>query len=243
VHLRSRFDRRRSVWVLVSALVVAATGCGRDGTGPGVPVTPSAASQGLRIVNAYTQPVDVLVDGALVVSSAPPGQVDSVLQGAGVHTVALRASGATASVTISLSTVAGALRTIAAVRAGGILSASELDDTNSVVPAGATKVRVLHLAPNAGEIQVFRTQPDWATPIEWQFPFLYDSAALSSLGNPYYQSTLGTWDIRAWRKPSEVALGWDATTARVTLMLASGEKRTVLVLDKPGGGIQLSVIE
>ena len=201
------------------------------------------AGQGLRIVNAYTQPLDVFVDGALVVSSVPPGQLDSVQQGAGVHTVALGASGATASVAVPLKTEAGAFRTIAAVRSGGALSASVLDDTGAVVPAGATKVRVLHLAPNAGEIQVFRTQPDYGTPIEWKFPFLYDSAAISSLGNPYFQSTVGTWDIRAWRKPSEVALGWNGTTARVSLTLASGEKGTVLVLDKPGGGIRLSVIE
>ena len=81
-------------------------------------------------------------------------------QGAGAHTVALRA-GATASVAVPLLTEAGAFRSIAAVRSGGALAASVLDDTGAVVPAGATKVRVLHLAPNAGEIQVFRTQPDW----------------------------------------------------------------------------------
>lgn len=212
-------------------------------SGCGESATSAQAAQGVRIVNAYTQPVDVFVDGALVASSVPPGQLDSVEQDAGAHTVELRVSGATASVSVPLTTVAGAFSTIAAVRSGGTLSASALDDTNAVVPTGATKVRVLHLAPNAGEIQVFRTQPDWGTPIEWQFPFLYDSAAISSLGNPYFQSTVGTWDIRAWRKPSEVALGWDGTTARVTLTLASGEKRTVLVLDKPGGGIRLSVIE
>jgi len=49
--------------------------------------------------------------------------------------------------------------------------------------------------------------------------------------------------VRAWLKPSEVPLGWDGTTARVSFSLTSGEKRTVLVLDKPGGGIELSVID
>jgi len=227
---------RFALCALALAMAGTVSGCGESATS-------AQAAQGVRIVNAYTQPVDVFVDGALVASSVPPGQLDSVEQDAGAHTVELRVSGATASVSVPLTTVAGAFSTIAAVRSGGTLSASALDDTNAVVPTGATKVRVLHLAPNAGEIQVFRTQPDWGTPIEWQFPFLYDSAAISSLGNPYFQSTVGTWDIRAWRKPSEVALGWDGTTARVTLTLASGEKRTVLVLDKPGGGIRLSVIE
>jgi hypothetical protein len=186
--------------------------------------------------------VDVLVDGALAASGVQPGGLDSVQQAAGAHTVSLRAAGGAAAVSVSVTTEAGAYRTVAAVRAGGVLAASTLDDTNAVVPAGATKVRVLHLAPNAGEIQVFRTQPDWSTPIEWQFPFLYDSV-ITPLANPYLQSTVGTWDVRAWRKPSEVALGWDGTTARVSFALAGGEKRTVLVLDTPGGGIRLEVIE
>jgi hypothetical protein len=111
-----------------------------------------------------------------------------------------------------------------------------------VVPAGYTKVRVLHLAPSAGEITVMRTQPDWGTPVSWQFPFVY-SAQISALANPYYQSTVGTWDVRAWRKPSEDPVGWSGTEARVILNLASGEKRSVLVLDKAGGGITLRVID
>ena len=226
--------------VLLGAVgLVIGSGC-REST---TPVKPVQAVQGVRVINAYTGPVDVLVDGALAVSSVPAGGLDSGQQDAGVHTVALRASGGSGSVSVPVTTEAGAFRTVAAVRVGGVLGASALDDTNAVVPAGATKVRVLHLAPNAGEIQVFRTQPDWATPIEWQFPFLYDSAPVAPLANPYLQSTVGTWDIRAWRKPSEVALGWDGTTARVTFALASGEKRTVLVLDQPGGGIRLRVIE
>jgi hypothetical protein len=215
------------------------SGC-RESTKPG---RSAPAVEGVRIVNGYTGPVDLLVDGVLAASGVAPGGLDSVQQGAGLHTVALRASGETASVSVPVTTEAGAFRTVAAVRLGGVLSASALDDTNAVVPAGATKVRVLHLAPNAGEIQVFRTQPDWGTPIEWKFPFLYDSATIDPLANPYYQSTVGTWDVRAWRKPSEVALGWDGTTARVTFDLASGQKRTVLVLDRPGGGIRLRVIE
>ena len=225
------------VFVLLPWLAAVLCGCGKDATRP-----QQTSAQGVRIVNAYTQSVDVLVDGSLVASAVSPGRVDSVEQLAGVHTVSLRESGSSTLVSVQVTTEAGALRTVAALRSGGGLAASELDDTNAVVPAGATKVRVLHLAPNAGEIEVFRTQPDWGTPISWQFPFLYDSI-ISPLSNPYLQSTVGAWDVRGWRKPSEVALGWDGTEARVTFTLASGEKRTVLVLDKPGGGIQLSVID
>jgi hypothetical protein len=123
---------------------------------------------------------------------------------------------------------------------------SVLSDTGAIVPTGATKVRVLHLAPNAGEIQVARTQPDWPAPplIGWKIPFLYDSTSLNDpAANPYYQSTVGTWDVRAWQRPAADTVSWDTTSARATITLASREKRTVLVLDRPGGGIRLSVIE
>jgi hypothetical protein len=242
MNARSRFVHPGSIWAFASVLAVSATSCGKDGTGP---AGTGGGGQGVRIVNGYTQPVDVLVDGALLLSSVAPGTLDSTPQGAGSHTVALRASGTTTSVSVPVSTVAGAWRTIAAVRWGSSLGASALEDTNAIVPAGATKVRVLHLAPNAGEIEVARTQPDWLAPplIGWTSPFLYDSTVTDPLANPYYQSTVGTWDVRAWLKPSQDSLGWAGATARVTFTLASGEKRTVLVLDKPGGGIQLSVIE
>lgn len=225
--------------LLSFATLAAASGC-RDSA---FPKQTTQATEGVRIVNAFTGPVDVLVDGAVVISGVAAGQLDSVQPATGAHIVALRPSGSATSVSVPVTTAAGAFRTVAAVRSGGTLSASTLDDTNAVVKSGATKVRVLHLAPNAGEIQVFRTQPDWSTPSEWQSPFLYDSALADPLAHPYYESTVGTWDVRAWRKPSEVALGWDGTTARVTVTLGSGEKRTVLVLDKAGGGIRLSVIE
>lgn len=228
------------VAIALSGLALLVAGCARkDATGP---QTQTPKQAGVRIVNACGQPVDVLVDGVLAVAAVAPGSLDTVQQSAGSHTVTLRAAGVT-SPGLQVTTATGSVATIAAVRWGAALAASTLDDTNAVVPSGATKVRVLHLAPNAGEIQVFRTQPDWSTPIEWQFPFLYDSVLADPLAHPFFQSTVGTWEVRAWLKPSEVPLGWDGTTARVSFSLKSGEKRTVLVLDKPGGGIELSVID
>jgi len=205
---------------------------------------PDGVSEGVRVINAYPQPVDVLVDGNVVVSGLAAGQLDS-LAISGLHTVTLRASGTATAAAVSMDVGAGEMLTVAAVRVGASIAASALDDTNAIVPAGFTKVRVLHLAPNAGQIEVGRTQPDFnVTPaIGWKIPFLYDSLAMDPLANPYFQSTVGAWDVRVWRTPSEDALGWNGTTAVATFTLASGEKRTVLVLDKPGGGIQLRVID
>jgi hypothetical protein len=122
----------------------------------------------------------------------------------------------------------------------GALATLALDDTNSVVPSGATKVRVLHLAPNAGVLQVYRTQPDYQQPISWQFPFTYQ-AQIDALSAPFYQSTVGSWEIRAWQTPAD-ASGWANAPARVVIPLNSGEKKTVLILDKPGGGVILQLI-
>ena len=138
-------------------------------------------------------------------------------------------------------TTTAALSSIVAVRsANGTVPTAVLDDTNSVVPSGATKVRVLHLAPNAGELQVFRTQPDFQQPVSWQFPFTYQ-AQFNSLSAPFYQSTVGSWEVRIWQAPAN-ASGWANAPVKVVIPLGSGEKRTILILDNPAGGVRIQLI-
>ena len=193
----------------------------------------------LRIINAFTAPVDVLVDGQVAVSGMAAGTIDTIGPSLGAHTVTLRASGASSSQ--SITTAAGALNTVAVVRSStGSVGSAILDDTNSVVPAGATKLRVIHLAPNAGTLQVYRTQPDFATPVSWQFPFNYQPDP-TSLSAPFFQSTVGTWEVRIWQTPAD-ASGWSSAPVKVIVPLASGEKRTILMLDKAGGGVRVEVI-
>ncbi len=194
----------------------------------------------LRVVNAFTSPVDVLIDGNLVVAALPAGAIDTAIFPTGVHTLALRPTGSATAVTTSID-IASALRTIAVVRSSsGALASAVLDDTNSVVPAGATKVRVLHFAPNAGTLQVYRTQPDYQQPISWQFPFDYQ-AEPTSLSAPFYQSTVGSWEVRIWQTPPD-ASGWANAPVTVVIPLASGEKKTVVILDKPGGGVRAEIL-
>ena len=204
--------------------------------------TPCCSPGGLtlRVVNAFTIPIDVLVDGSPVIQSMPVGFVGLAGPADGAHSIAFRpASGA--SFTTSVTTAVGALKSLVAVRSSdGTLASVALDDTNSVVPAGATKVRVLHLAPSAGVLQVYRTQPDFQQPISWQFPFTYQSHP-DALSAPFYQSTVGTWEIRVWQSPAD-ASGWASALATVVIPLKSGEKKTVLILDKAGGGVTLQSI-
>lgn len=201
----------------------------------------ATAAGGVRIVNAYTVPIDVRIDGNLVISSLVPGTVDTASPPAGSHTLTLQPVGPGVAISKPLTLSAGAVNTIAAVRSTtGALASAELDDTNSVVPAGATKVRVLHLAPNAGALQVYRTQPDFPQPVQWQFPFTYQPDP-TSLSAPFVQSTVGTWEIHVWQTPAD-STGWSTAPIKVVLPLQSGEKRTVLILDKTGGGIRAEVL-
>ncbi len=199
------------------------------------------AAPSLRVINAYTAPVDVLVDGTVVATGVAAGATSMTSPSAGKHTLALRATGSATVMSQSITTKTGAVNTIAALRSStGTLSTTVLDDTNSVVPAGFTKVRVLHFAPNAGTLQVFRTQPDWQTPISWQFPFTYQ-ADPNSLSAPFYQSTVGTWEVRIWQSPAD-ASGWASAPVKVVIPLLGGEKRTIIILDNPGGGVRTEVL-
>jgi len=194
-----------------------------------------------RVVNAYTTPVDVLVDGSVSISALAAGQIITGSAAPGSHTLALRPTGSSTSISQSLTSTVGAMSTIAAVSLpGGALSSAVLDDTGSVVPPNATKVRVLHLAPNAGTLQVYRTQPDFQTPIAWSTPFNYQSD-LSSQAAPFLQSTVGSWEIRVWQTPAD-ASGWATAPVKVILPLSNGAKATVMILDKVGGGVRVVVI-
>jgi hypothetical protein len=216
--------------LLVFALALAS--CESDTTVPAIPT-------GLRVVNAFTGPVDVLIDGNVAISAMAAGTIETTNPSNGTHTVIFRQSTGTTS-QLQVTTAKGSMPSIAAIRSStGAVGNVALDDTNSTVLSGKTKVRVLHLAANAGTLQVYRTQPDFPTPTQWQFPFNYQTD-ISSQAAPFFESTVGTWEVRAWQTPAD-ASGWASATAKMTIPLASGEKKTVVILDKTGGGVRLEI--
>ena len=195
----------------------------------------------LRIVNGFPGPVDIFIDDVIAASAVSAGAIDTLGPQPGSHTLVMRPAGSGTPITQQFAVVSGALSTIAAVRSSsGAISAAVLDDTNDVVPAGATKLRVIHLAPNAGTLQVYRTQPDYQTPIAWQFPFNYQDNP-TSLNAPFLQSTVGTWEVHIWQTPADSS-GWSTAPVKVQVPLASGEKRTILILDQVGGGVRIQII-
>lgn len=195
----------------------------------------------LRVVNAFTSPVDVLVDGNVAIGALAPSAVATATTEAGSHSVAFRATGGAVSPSQSVTTALGGMSTVAAVLATtGSVSSVALDDTGSIVPAGKTKVRVIHFAPSAGELQVYRIQPDYPQPVRWQFPFIYQPTP-TSLSAPFIQSTVGSWEVRIWQTPAD-STGWATAPVKVVIPLGSGEKKTVLILDKPGGGVRVELM-
>ena len=222
--------------LLPALLLGVVAGCGSDAT----TACCSTGDASLRVVNAFTGPVDVLIDGNVAIGSLAAGAIGTAAPASGGHSVLLRTTGAGGSVSQSITTTTGAVSTIAAVRASnGAVAAAVLDDTNSVVPSGKTKLRVLHFAPNAGTLQVYRTQPDFSQPVSWKFPFIYQPTP-TSLSDPFIQSTVGSWDVRVWQTPADSS-GWTNAPAKIVVPLASGEKKTVVILDKAGGGVRVEV--
>jgi hypothetical protein len=103
------------------------------------------------------------------------------------------------------------------------LSGTVLIDTGSVVPAGKSKLRVAHLAASAGNIEIWRTQPDFQTPVHIMTPFPYLATS------PYLQSDPGIWEVFATAAGSTTKL---ATTGPINI--GDRERRTVALLDSAG---------
>ena len=193
---------------------------------------PGGMEAGVRVVNATQSPMDVLLDGRVAVSGLGiAGLSPSLVVAPGTREVQLRsATGATT--TLAVSAIAGrTITTVVYPDTAARIAAQVLQDTGAVVPAGKSKLRVTHLAANAGAIDVWRTQPDWQTPTRVMFPFRY--MATSS----YLQSDPGTWEV--WITP-EGGTAKLATTGAIDV--PSGQRRTVVVLDS-AGVTKLRVIE
>lgn len=189
------------------------------------PAPPATADAVVRVVNATQSPLDVVVDGVVALRGLPVASVSGELPvAAGARRVQLRTA-AGASAELSVDAVGGQARTAVAVGTSGALAAQVLADTGALVPAGKSKLRVAHLAPSASGVEIFRTQPDFQTPIRISTPFPYNTTS------PYLQSDPGAWEVFLAPAGSSGAPKL-VTTGPVTV--PAGERRTVVLLDSAG---------
>jgi len=216
---------------LAVALVAACTDLG-------VHAPPPAATAGLRVINATSAPATVLVDGQPVTAnlgqatlSAPVGLPP------GSYTVQVARSGITGFPRDVFITNGDTTTLIALDSAGGI-TADILADSGTAVPAGASRLRVAHMATSAAPISIWRTQPDSASPARVRIPFPF--RAISS----YIQSSPGDWRVLISSEVNTAGtVPMPDTLAKSGLItLAPGESATVVVVDEAGGGYGILVV-
>ena len=230
----------RRAAALAAALTVAGTvACGDAPSSAGERTAGDAA---LRVINGDVAPVAVVVDGKTVIASLAQGTISPVLAvPTGARRVELRGAAGVVS-SVDVTTAPTDTPTVAARSLAGRTQALVIADTGRIVPPNASKLRVVHLAASAPSLDIWRTQPDFQTPITIQFPHPYGVAS------PYVQSNPGTWEVRVSRGSGlpdgrPVAGGWDRALARLVVSVPAGQRRTVAVLDGPGGTIRLQVVE
>jgi hypothetical protein len=220
---------------LAAVVSLALAACHQDG--PTVPVIGcSCVESSLMIVNAQSSAIAVDTNGVPMLASVAPGSAVPVplLSLSGVN-LTMRATG-DPNVSITYGAAQTGSHTAIVYRtSGGALAASFLTDSGATVAAGKTKMRILHLAPNAGRIDVFRTQPDWGTPISFVFPFTYGTTT------GFYESTQGSWHMRVWKSTPGLDYdpsGWGRAFDSTSVFLYAGQQKTIAVLDAPGNTVK-----
>ncbi len=213
------------------ALLALCTSCGNDKT-----TAPETRNASLQIVNAAKVAVDARVDGEVVSTNLAASAVSSVVTvTSGTHTVLLTPTGTTSggvSTSVTTSDVHSSAVALT-VASGGALSAAALGDTGRLVGVGRSKLRVMHLASSAPPLDIWRTQPDYQTPISILFPYTYQSGAT-------VESAAGDWQVRVWPTGGG---SWTSPMSSIAVTIPSGVLRTVVTLDATGGGVKLVLLD
>jgi Domain of unknown function (DUF4397) len=222
--------------------VVACSGQPVGPAQPGSSIGGASAPASLRVVNTAPDvpEMDVLVHGRVVISKLAFGAVSAVTSvNAGKQDVAFRASGDTAGPATSLAFTAGDTTTLLTIDSSTVLNPWVLTDTGATVPAGRTKLRVVHFAAHAPALLAWRSQPDFPVLTPIQFPFPYETAT------PYVESDPGTWQVLV---ATEAYVGnqpvvTDTLALSDPIDIADGTSRTVIIVDDGSGGVKLVVID
>ncbi len=244
---------RRTAMCFCAVLLATISACGtKDAESP---LAPSGAQGRVRFVNVITDTARGRVNAILeqvpfgvnltYTQSTPAslGAPNTALYSAilaGARTLVLKR---TADTNTTIATIAftmndGQDRTIYAVGgAGGSAVTTFLtSDENTAVPSGQTRVRVVHLSPTAGAVDIFVTAPgadlSTATPT-------IANVANQSVSN-YLTVAAGAYQIRIL--PAGIAPAARAAAVAInvaSLVLPAGTGRTIVAADNSTGGAPL----
>lgn len=225
--------------LLMGLAALAPAGCSDGGD-----TSPEMPGGTLRVIQAAesTATIDVLVDGNVVVHRLAAGAVSSaVTVPAGQREIAFRPVGGAASPNeLHLSVAAGDDFTTIVIDSSAVLNPVVLTDTGSVPAAGRTKLQVANFATLIGPIDVYRRQPDFDGILTLVFPFAYRTLS------GYVESDPGDWQVLISTEARENGVPPDAPRDTLLVVdpvaLAAGQASTVVIVDKPGGGLDAVVV-
>jgi hypothetical protein len=250
---RGRAAPARLVATAALAAASALAACGtEDASGP---LQPTGAAGRVRLVNVITDTargrVNAILEGVpfgvnLTYTLSTPATLPAPSTAlyapiySGSRTMVLKRTADT-SVTVATLTFTvgeGQDRTVYAVggRAGTPVTAFVTADTNPAVPATQARVRVVHLSPTAGPVDVFVTAPN--ADLAAATPTVAGLAVQGVSG--YLTLAAGTYQVRAVPAGTPAA----ARAANVAIAVASvalpgGAARTIVAADNNVGGAPL----
>lgn len=245
--------RRPAAAVALAAVLAAAAACGTKEAPD--PLAPTGPAGRLRFVDVITDTtrgrVNVLLDGTPLgagvtyTASCPaclgaPSTAPYAAAYAGTRTLVLKR---TADTSVTVATLAvevgsGDDRTVYAVGgAGGTpVTAFVTRDTNPAPAAGQARVRVVHLSPTAGPVDVFVTAP--GADLAAATPALANVPVRGVSG--YLTPAAGTYQVRV--VPAGTAPAARAANVAInvpSLALPDGANRTIVAADRSSGGAPL----
>ena len=215
---------------LLPALLVLAAACSDDTVAP----DSSGGENGrLQVVPgvAALPTVDVIVDGQVRLTNVVYGEPSAPLALApGQYLVKVMPPGTGASPGgTSVSVRAGDTTRVVVIGTPSSPTPVALGDTGATPVPGKGKLRVSHLAANAPDIDVYRSQPDFPGFTKLMDPFPYGKAS------SFVESTPGNWVIRVTRRGTDQVIA-ESGPIRVDALWS----RTILLLDAPNGGVKIT---
>ena len=213
--------RTRQLSLAALAILLACDGYG-DGNGPGGGPTATVV-----VVSAAGRASSLRARvGGTWMPTLQPGGTGSIDVSAGTRSYMfdVQGSGVTGS-SGTLDLVAGQTYVLVAQDSQGTVVGSVLADTGAIVPAGKSKLRVIHSAGLAPAIDVYRTQPDFSSLVSVMFPFDFGASS------PYLQSDPGTWTVVVTPDNST-----DTLYASGPIVVPDGERVSVVLVDSTASG-------
>jgi hypothetical protein len=215
--------RLKLLSALLAATALAACDDNDDGTGP-------EGEARVRIVHVAPEvsDIDLLLDGSVLEEDIPYATGTEYEEvGAGNRSVQVRPTGSTTAIIEGdVALTDGASHTLLVGGPSTDLRVDVLEDDLEAPDPGFAKLRLIHGAPNAGEVDIYVTAPGADLALETP-----DEAGLASgevLG--YTEVEEGDYQVRV--TPS----GTLTPVIDETVSLGSGDIRTAVAIEVVGGG-------